>query len=60
VVKRGSTPTAVASGRPAVGAGSTAVKAPAKKATPKGKAPQQDVDPEMAEIESILKNRGIS
>ncbi|HEY5787040.1 MAG TPA: hypothetical protein VIT65_19930 [Microlunatus sp.] len=61
VVKRGSTPAAVATGRPAVGTGSTATaaKAPAKKAAPKGRAPQQEVDPEMAEIEAILKNRGI-
>lgn len=50
---------------PAVGTGSTvaAVK-PAKAAPAKapkgGKAPAQEVDPEMAEIEAILKNRGIS
>jgi hypothetical protein len=33
-------------------------KAPAKGA--KGKAPAQDIDPELAEIEAILKNRGIN
>ena len=50
-------------GQPAVGAGRTArPTAPAKSApkkAAKGKAPAQDIDPEMAEIEAILKNRGI-
>lgn len=32
----------------------------ARKAGAKGKAPAADIDPELAEIEAILKNRGIS
>ena len=63
--RRSSAPAASAGGRPAVGTGSTAAaktstKTPAKKAAAKGKAPAQEVDPEMAEIEAILKNRGIN
>ena len=50
-------------GQSAVGTGRTArPTAPAKSApkkSAKGKAPAQDIDPEMAEIEAILKNRGI-
>ena len=61
VTRRGSAPAAPAGSRPAVGTGGTATsKAPAPKSAPKGKAPAQEVDPEMAEIEAILKNRGIS
>ena len=69
VTKRGTAPAAAAGTRPAVGTGSTPAKVPTtkaatpKSATPKsakGKAPAQEVDPEMAEIEAILKNRGIS
>ncbi|HEY5978765.1 MAG TPA: hypothetical protein VIT41_03940 [Microlunatus sp.] len=60
VAKGGSAPAAGSGGRPAVSAGAApAPKTAAKKAAPKGNAPQQDVDPEMAEIEAILKNRGI-
>jgi hypothetical protein len=60
--KSGSAPAVPAgSKKPAVGAGRTAASAaPAKKAAAKGKAPAQDIDPELAEIEAILKNRGIS
>ena len=64
--RRSSAPAAGAGGRPAVGTGSTAAaktstKSPAKTAAKgKGKGPAQEVDPEMAEIEAILKNRGIS
>jgi hypothetical protein len=63
--KKSSAPAASAGGRPAVGTGSsttakTLPKTPAKKTAPKGKAPAQEVDPELAEIEAILKNRGIS
>ncbi len=59
------TATTPAGGRPAVGTGGpaaakTTTKTPAKKSAAKGKAPAQEVDPEMAEIEAILKNRGIS
>ena len=54
-----STKPAVTSGRPA-SAGSPAV-APAKKTAPgKGKTSAADIDPELAEIEAILKNRGIN
>lgn len=61
VTRRGSAPAAPAGSRPAVGTGGTATsKSPATKSAPKGKAPAQEVDPEMAEIEAILKNRGIS
>ena len=61
VTKRGSAPAAPAGSRPAVDTGGTATaKAPARKAASKGKAPAQEVDPEMAEIEAILKNRGIN
>jgi hypothetical protein len=53
-------PAASARTRPAVGTGGAGTaKTPPKKAAP-GKAPAQEVDPEMAEIEAILKNRGIS
>jgi hypothetical protein len=61
VTKRGSAPAATAGTKPAVGTGSTTgAKGPARKAAAKGKAPAPEVDPEMAEIEAILKNRGIS
>ena len=70
VTKRGSAPAAAAGTRSAVGTGgSAAAKVPTTKAATtksaapkpaKGKAPAQEVDPEMAEIEAILKNRGIS
>jgi hypothetical protein len=66
VAKGASTTAATAAGgRPAVGTGGpatakTTTKTPAKKSAAKGKAPAQEVDPEMAEIEAILKNRGIS
>lgn len=64
VSKRGSAPAAPAGNRPAVGTGSTATTSrtskAAPKAPPKGKAPAQEVDPELAEIEAILKNRGIN
>jgi len=69
VTKRGTASAAAAGTRPAVGTGSTPAKVPTtkaatpKSATPKsakGKAPAQEVDPEMAEIEAILKNRGIN
>jgi hypothetical protein len=48
--------------KPAVGTGRpTAATKPAPAKAPKGtKAPAQEVDPEMAEIEAILKNRGIN
>ena len=62
VTKRGSAPAATAGTKPAVGTGSTTGgegTRPAKAAA-KGKAPAPEVDPEMAEIEAILKNRGIS
>ena len=60
VSKSGTAPAAATAGRPAVGTGGAATaKAPATKAA-KGKAPAQEVDPEMAEIEAILKNRGIN
>ena len=64
--KRGSAPATTAGTRPAVGTGSTApakvpaANVPRTKAPAKGKAPAQEVDPEMAEIEAILKNRGIN
>ena len=49
------------SAKPAVGAGRPATAAkPAPTKTAKAKAPAQEVDPEMAEIEAILKNRGIN
>ena len=48
------------SAKPAVGTGSAGrSSAPAKKAPAKGKQAAADVDPELAEIEAILKNRGI-
>lgn len=64
--KDGSTPAVAAGSKSsAVGTGLTAssaapAKQTAKGRTAKGKAPAQDVDPELAEIEAILKNRGIS
>ena len=58
--KGGSAPAVSGGGQPAVGAGRTARSTtPAKKAPAKDKAPAQEIDPEMAEIEAILKNRGI-
>ncbi len=66
VSKRGSAPAASAGTRTAVGTGGSvpaktpATKPAAKKPAGKGKAPAQEVDPEMAEIEAILKNRGIN
>lgn len=53
-------PAVAGSGKPAVGAGRTGSSVPAKKTSAKGKAPAQEIDPELAEIEAILKNRGIS
>ena len=59
----GSVQAAAAGGTPAVGTGrASSTKTPAKKSgpAPKGKAPAPEVDPEMAEIEAILKNRGLN
>ena len=48
------------SGTPALGGNATSSAArPVKKAPPKGKS-AADIDPELAEIEAILKNRGIN
>jgi hypothetical protein len=58
--KGGSASAVSGGGQPAVGTGRKARStAAAKKAPAKGKAPAQEIDPEMAEIEAILKNRGI-
>jgi hypothetical protein len=59
--KGGSAPAVSRGGQPAVGAGRTtrSTAAATKKAPAKGKAAAQEIDPEMAEIEAILKNRGI-
>lgn len=57
-VSAGSTKPAVTGGQLAP-TSSTAV-APAKKSAPKGKTGPADIDPELAEIEAILKNRGIN
>lgn len=69
---KGGTPTVSGAAKPAVGAGTTtggrsadagasATGArPAKRGAAKSPAPAADVDPEMAEIEAILKNRGIN
>lgn len=56
----GSTTPAVQGGRSSAPAkGVPAKGAPAKKAPAKGKQAAAEVDPELAEIEAILKNRGI-
>ena len=57
-VSAASTKPAVTGGRTAP-TSSTAV-TPTKKSAPKGKAAAADIDPELAEIEAILKNRGIN
>lgn len=51
---------AAGTAKPAVGTGRTTTKPAAKKVAPKGKTPAPEVDPELAEIEAILKNRGIN
>ena len=57
-VSAASTKSAVTGGR-TTPTSSTAV-TPTKKSVPKGKAAAADIDPELAEIEAILKNRGIN
>ncbi len=55
------TPGARGTATPAVGTGRATASKPTPATAPKGgKAPAQEVDPELAEIEAILKNRGIS
>jgi hypothetical protein len=53
---------AVTTGRAAAAPGAKTPRSSAKAAKPtaRGKAAEQEIDPELAEIEAILKNRGIS
>lgn len=55
-------PSVSGAAKPAVGTGrpAAATTKPSIRAPKGGKAPAQEVDPEMAEIEAILKNRGIN
>lgn len=62
---RSSTPAVAGSSAPAVASGRSSSAAASRRTTTKaapakGKAPAADIDPELAEIEAILKNRGIS
>ena len=56
----GTAKSAAVTAKPEVGTGRTSAKPAATKAAPKGKTLPPEVDPELAEIEAILKHRGIN